>query len=110
MNRKLIAATFVGASIVAASAASAQAADGAYPPVAPTSSATNTTAPPVAPSTDTDAKNNDTQVLGTKAADATDTSTLPNTGAEWMATAAIGGGLLVGGTGLVVAARRRQGA
>lgn len=109
MTRKILATSMLGAALVISTGAAAQAAEDAYPPVAPTSSSTESTAPArVAPSTSN--QQSDTDVLGTKIEAQTDSSTLPRTGAEWMATAALGAGLLVGGTGLVVASRRRQGA
>lgn len=108
MNRKFMASTMLGAAVVLGSAGAAAAADSQYPPVQPPA-VEGEVVPTTPPAEQTE---NRPAVLGETvtdvAAGATDTSTLPRTGTEWAATAAIGTGLLAGGAGLVIAARRRQ--
>jgi LPXTG-motif cell wall-anchored protein len=110
MNRKFMASTMLGAAVVLGSAGPAAAAESQYPPVQPP--AVEGEVVPTTPPAEQTENRPAPEVLGETVTDvateATDTSTLPRTGAEWAATAAIGTGLLAGGAGLVLAARRRQ--
>lgn len=110
MNRKFMASTVLGAAVVLGSAGAAAAADSQYPPVQPP--AVEGEVVPTTPPAEQTENRPAPEVLGETvtdvAAEATNTSTLPVTGTEWVATAAIGTGLLAGGAGLVIAARRRQ--
>lgn len=111
MNRKFMASTMLGAAVVLGSAGAAAAADSQYPPVQPPA-VEGEVVPTTPPAEQTENRPAPPEVKGETvtdvAAGATDTSTLPRTGSEWAATAAIGTGLLAGGAGLVIAARRRQ--
>lgn len=103
MNRVLIAAGISGAGIFLGGGTAAHASGSAYPPVQPHGGSRTVPAhrapAPAAPTH---------QAPPAKTMGGVQPGALPRTGAEWAATAAIGGGLVTGGTGLVVAARRRR--